>query len=217
MTDRPHRRSGRKKRLSKHGAESITPDRSTTGIRKKEQERNGTTVTYRVRPAGHRTGRSPSRLIAGCAPSTPGARNRPRDVRASVSSPPAVHRTPPPVTGRRHEDRAMTLRSEHHIRRGLPSGPVPGRAGGPSPAGPAASRPRRGDDAQMVRPAPRLVLSGATPAKGPHAPPPVTWAAAPPGGAGTTPNRSFFAEIAMSIDDGRSNDDSKSAGTAPVG
>ena len=111
----------------------------------------------------------------------------------------------------------MTLRSEYHILHGLPSGPVPGRAGVPSSAGPAGSAPRGGNDAQLVRPASGLVPSGATPAKCPRAPPPIAWAGAPPGGASTTIDRSFFTEIAMGLDDGRTNDDSKSRGATSVG
>ncbi len=138
-------------------------------------------------------------------------------VRETVSSPPAVRRTPPPVTERRHEDRAMTLRSEHHILHELPSGPVPGRADLPSSAGLAGPVPRSGNDAQLVGPAPALVPSGATPAKCLHAPPPIAGAGAPPGGASTTIDRSFFTETAMGRDDGRPNDDSKSGGAPSVG
>lgn len=109
------------------------------------------------------------------------------------------------------------LRSEHLIQPGLPSGPVPVRAGVPPPPGSAGPEPRRGNGAPMVRPPPGLVPSCATPARGPHAPPPIPWTGAPRGGAGVTLDCSFFVKTAMGSDDGCSNDDPESGGAAPDG
>ncbi len=162
---------------SKGGAEPVSPDRSTTGIGNKRYHGDI------LGPAGRSPWRTQPIAADRRMRTIDGRRlEQARGAPVSVSSPPAVRRTPPPVTDRRHEDRAMTLRSEHHIRHGRPSGPVPGRTGVPSPAGPADPGPWRGNSAQPVRPAPGPVPSGAIPVNELPAPPPVPWAGAPPRG-----------------------------------